>query len=336
MRAAGRVLPISLLAFVEELNGESGHLRALPLCNALMVSNVAFEILGIAEVVMAAESIASSAALFSGMTFAAAFSSATALAAGAEDKHAFAYDVESAAAKTVSNAANTTAGNKIWLEARRDLEIVEKNRQVPLWPETNMPQRIVDDWAATCKSLNSDNADWRFWIAFYNRLLDGKNIHADLLAPILSKLTQEDWLGDPALVNPLFDDVLAVYDAEDAAAIEAATPLGETVVYDDQQDLLVLRPLDRIQDDYLTTIHSQIASAVRVLNISGSGANAYQALSDEVAILNEAQTIHADRPVLIFKDVSRVLKRLERKIATGDCPSVTQDANIEGFPKHPD
>lgn len=109
-------------------------------------------------------------------------------------------------------------------EMRDDSIFLETGQQRPLWMSSEMPQQIADDWSATCEHLTADKNDWRFWIAFYERLLAGKDIHANLLAPILSKLTKEDWLGDPALVTPLFNDVLKVYDEEDAAA--AATTVN--------------------------------------------------------------------------------------------------------------
>jgi hypothetical protein len=138
-------------------------------------------------------------------------------------------------------------------------------QQGALWINNEMPLQIADDWAATCKTLEVDKNDWRFWIAFYNRLLAGKNIHADLLAPILSNLTKEDWLGDPALVTPLFDDVLAVYDAEDAGQTDLEGGIKPT--------------------SHLKTVRAQVSTLqdfleAEYLNLSGH--NARSSVQDEL------------------------------------------------------
>ncbi len=329
-RSAARVAPRAFTGF-RPYSAQQSDLTMLSVfgCNSIIAVAAFSSTAIIAASATAASTFAATATASSFFIFAPTFA-ATATASTASSTAAS----STAASSTAASSTAAFAAAILWQNVRLDLALAASTTKwmVPLWQDAEPPVDLAQDWT-TARDVFAKDTDgkWQFWIKWYDRILAGKNTHPDLMAPILNTLTKDDWLGDPAAVNVLFDDVLAVYEAEDAAAIEAATPLGETVVYDGQQDLLVLRPLDHIQDNYLTTIHSQIASAVRVLNISGTGANAYQPLSDEVAILGDAQTIHADRPVLILKGVSRVLKRLERKIQTGDCPSATQDANIEDF-----
>ena len=84
-------------------------------------------------------------------------------------------------------------------------------------PAITLDATRLEDWNQTCILLKADSAvDWTFWITWFDRVLAGKDIHAEMLVPILNDLTEDDWLGDPAKVNPLFDEVLAVYLAEDS------------------------------------------------------------------------------------------------------------------------
>ena len=75
------------------------------------------------------------------------------------------------------------------------------------------------------KRLAADtNADWRFWITWYERVLAGQNLHAAEIAKVLDTLTRDEILGDPAAVLPRFDVVLELYEAKDTSDEIAADP----------------------------------------------------------------------------------------------------------------
>ncbi len=57
--------------------------------------------------------------------------------------------------------------------------------------------------------------NWSFWILWYERVRAGRDFHADKLAEILNPLREDDWKKGPAHINPLFDDLLALYREED-------------------------------------------------------------------------------------------------------------------------
>jgi hypothetical protein len=178
-------------------------------------------------------------------------------------------------------------------------------------------------------------------------VLAGKDIHATLLAPILSKLIKKYCLGDPAKVNPLFDDVLAVYEAEDAAnddrdvsdadkAIETiidATPHAEIVDYDPTDDVFRLTRIDHIGDDFIPNILDQIEESVRIFEPDSATSNEYQALNPEIAKLADASVRYAQKPVMLLKRVNIVELRIDAKIASGYCPTADQDANIKELKK---
>ena len=109
-----------------------------------------------------------------------------------------------------------------WQVVRNDLEIAAKDMfytRNSLWAKDDISSEISETWTFSKNALKKASAEkWQFWIAWYECILAGKNTYPDLMAPILNELTKEDWLGDPVAVNARFDDVLAVYESEDAAS----------------------------------------------------------------------------------------------------------------------
>jgi hypothetical protein len=202
-----------------------------------------------------------------------------------------------------------------------------------LWPGLEEPQFLREAWDEAKTRMEAEkNEDWSwdFWILWYERVRAGRTFHADQLAEILNPLREDDWEKGPAHINPKFDDLLALYREEDLNSAVAATPMGEVVEYVPAQDVLVLRPQDQVSEDYLDDVREQIASAVRIVsgdedhNLSGS-------LRRELRILEDAQTRHAKRPVLILQDVRRVLDRLDHKERSEGLLSAEADADIADF-----
>ena len=254
------------------------------------------------------------------------------------------YDAAAARAANAATAATATAAAArapradIWNVVRTDLRVMQvppKGDIPSIWPE-GPPDWFNREWKAAQSALKSNKGDddqpiWTFWITWYERALAGKNLYPEKLAPILDQFSKDDWLGDPANVNPEFDPILELYEADDLRELEKATPQGEIVVYDPPKDVLVLRPTDMVAPNYLSNVTEQIASAARLFGDIGEGNSPYAMLRDELRILADTQTRHADRPVLILKDVSRVLRRLDRRIEDLECPTPKADVNVEDF-----
>ncbi|MEY1556000.1 hypothetical protein AB3Y40_10240 [Yoonia sp. R2331] len=209
-------------------------------------------------------------------------------------------------------------------------DLIGSSPNQKLWPD-GMPIQHLKAWNQAVKVLNAKVEDWQFLVNFYERLLAGRDVLANPIAQVLEKISDDDWRKGPEHINPKFDEVLALYRADDEQAVIDATPVGETVEFDGEAQVLVLRPTDQIPDDHLENIVAQIAAARRVLDGPGGLGNAYQSLSDELRLLEQAETIYRDRPVLILRIVSQVLKRLAHKFGNGECPSPGQDTNIYDF-----
>lgn len=220
----------------------------------------------------------------------------------------------------------------VWVAVRQDLTNAATGQpDGALWGNNAVPADIAAAWSAACIAFdnNTFGTDWTFWITFYERVLAGKNIHADMLVPILNGITEEDWLGDPDPVNAQFADVLAVYRGEDAKELADKTPYGEVVSYDTDANAYVLSRDDQIQPDFLVEVIDQIKSGIRVFGQSDSLSNQYSALGEVVSRLENIVAHDADKPVQIFKNTSYVQKRLSRLIAKKECPSAEEDDNID-------
>ncbi len=137
------------------------------------------------------------------------------------------------AVATVKNIRFSTEGElfDLWQIVRADLA---HPSGCVLW-SGGQPNALAKAWQTAKTALQEDTtADWSFWIAWYERVLAGRDTLPDALAPIFNRLTEEDWEKGPAHINPLFDEVLALYQADESAS----TPLSRAYPVDFSFDTL--------------------------------------------------------------------------------------------------
>ena len=337
-RSTARILPIAIESFQKASSADGPDLSPLPYFGAVLSSGVA-AIFPTAEISESAYSAAT--AVFdihsenSSISVAAAAASnaihATAHAAHASYKSDAVYAVYAAdAADAVSEAADVEDFQAdMWAFLRADLDD-ERSLQLPLWSLEVEPDRILQVWGDASKALLSDSlADWTFWIAWYERVLKGRDWHVEAIRKSLIPITKEDWNRGPAHINPMFDEVLALYRAEDVDDLIDATPIGEDIVIED--GALTQKPKDQIKQGYLENVLEQLSGAKRLFAGEQRQTNSVHPLSEELELLDDTLTVHKDRPVLILKDVTRIIKRLAIKIETGVCATPDKDANIADF-----
>jgi hypothetical protein len=227
------VAPVALLFFAGKPSYRNRNLTPLAVFGACTISLVTSKIVTPGIVFAAAADDAAAAAYAAHASAAdadASFAAAASFAAYASAASYASYAYASAAAAATHAAAAAThassADADFWGDLRAFLTGQHTAPDAPM-PAITLDAIRVEDWKQTCILLKSDSAvDWTFWITWFDRVLAGKDIHADMLAPILNGLTKGDWLGDPAKVNPLFDEVLAVYQVEDEGPpLIASTPV---------------------------------------------------------------------------------------------------------------
>ena len=191
-RAAARVLPIAALNFALSQAYIMRDLTAVSIFGALSIAGVA--------ALTSTPAIATSAA-----------DNASFTATAAADKPSFAAAASSFASADAAAYASYLAD--IWDFARLDLTDGEHG---PLWGDSAIPDALAQVWADAKTAMGKDpKADWSFWIAWYERVLAGRDFLPNDMAPILNELRKADWNKGPAHINPLFDGVLAKYRAQD-------------------------------------------------------------------------------------------------------------------------
>jgi len=205
-RAAARVLPIAALNFALSQAYIMRDLTAVSIFGALSIAGVA--------ALTSTPAIATSAADNASFTAtAAADKPSFAVAAAAAAASSFASADAAAAAASAASAAYASYLADIWDFARLDLTDGEHG---PLWGDGAIPDALVQVWADAKTAMGKDpKADWSFWIAWYERVLAGRDFLPNDMAPILNELRKADWNKGPAHINPLFDGVLAKYRAQD-------------------------------------------------------------------------------------------------------------------------
>jgi hypothetical protein len=234
-RAAARVLPIAARDFLTSDWAQIGSLTPVAIFGALSISEVsrASSTSDIEAVAFAVDDLAADAynadaeAHAAATTYAAiaanaaaaaskAASTAINFATAATATAAAAYAADAAAAAAAAAVAAYADAGEIdfWAIIRMDLS--ENN--LDLWPNS-IPTAFSTIWAEARQAMQSHAADWSFWELWYERVLSGRDRHPLALAPILGKIGKdEEWMRGPAHINPMFNEVLAVYRAEDVVA----------------------------------------------------------------------------------------------------------------------
>ncbi len=239
-RAAARVLPFAMQAYGPRVEDSLKNLWTVPVLGALVVasvedaapgvvSNGAAYATSLAAARAAEETIGgASVAALRGMpndgdpddinkvaTFA-RMTSSSVTAVSAAVTAVVSKDAVPAAVAAVAAACEAV---DLWGEVRHDLQ--NKSAQV-LWRQ-DAPGSLMAafDRLETAMAAN-DEVDWSFWWTWYLRILSFEELHPKALAQVLNTfLEKEDWERGPAHINPLFDDVLALYRGED---VEEAAP----------------------------------------------------------------------------------------------------------------
>ncbi len=324
--AAARVMPMAVVALLTTDWARKRDLTPVAVFGAVSLTGVA---------VKTATPVSGSAAYAYAANTDAAFAAAEAAAdaADAADAYAAAYAADAAAY------AADAADNKfdVWQWVRHDL-----STDGAVWPD-GPPPALQQSWSDAVAATQAHPADWSIWIHWYNRILQGRDWHPEAMGEVLQKITRDDWEKGPEHINPMFDEVLGLYLAEDAAEPDRqavddatnqlieATPLAEDVVFDPARQVLTLQPKDRVDEDYLSDVRVQIAGAGDIFDNIASPTNAAGALSEEIKILRRALEQNPDRPVILLRTVSRVLSRLDHKVTQCACPSPEEDANVNDF-----
>ncbi|THH39059.1 hypothetical protein E4Z66_05740 [Aliishimia ponticola] len=213
--SAMRVAPIALRHFSSRSHLNNSELTVLPFFATLSYSAVVssyptpkIKLSSIRTAVKVSRDYANSITNASDMVRAASVATAGAAATAGRT-----------AAATVAIAFASGLIPKFWAIVQSDLKALKRNPTGPMqrvWSD-DMFGEIEEAWNEARATLEADpKTNWTFWITWYERALEGKNLYPEELALILDQFTEDDWLGDPAKVNPAFDPILELYRQDEA------------------------------------------------------------------------------------------------------------------------
>ena len=242
----------------------------------------------------------------------------------AADAAAYAVDARSAAAAAAAvNAAVNAASNlhqvafDVWTLVHHDLH---RERDKPTGPLLSIwidlptaPDQAI--WDQTRQKLEADSAGhWRFWIHWYDRVRAGRDTHPYEMAKVLNKLSQKDWLGDPAILNAKFDPILALYEAED---VIGKTPFGMRIRMRTQKGVLYSEPtqaadLDDVIDHIRQALKDFLSRCRRDKSANQLGAQMKSVLSPLIADLRRDLRRHKSDPFQLFDALRYAQNELQR------------------------
>ena len=235
--AAIRVLPIAVHELLTASWAQERDLTRSVIFDAVSISGVArfYRTPEIPDAANAAIAYANAAYAANATTTYAAY--AAAYAANAAASVATACANAAAAANSAATAATAHANANATSPAKIDLSDLiraDLERDGPVWPGA-APAEIQTTWEHCVAAMRAAAVDWSFWIAWYHRVLAGRDWHPKMMGAVLENITSEDWNKGPAHINPMFDHVLEIYRAEDAAS---ETPLSKSAPVDFTFDTL--------------------------------------------------------------------------------------------------
>ncbi|WP_420863013.1 hypothetical protein [Algirhabdus cladophorae] len=177
---------------------------------------------------------------------------------------------------------------------------------------------------ASSFSLAFDNSfrqpDFSFWIAWYDRLLDGKDIYAQELHDILITLTDEDWDKGPTHINPKFESVLLKYQ-------EGDTFFDGEIVYDKETGKLqhVSEPIPEPDN---TEIRQKMLFIAQIFEGEGGENKPYQPLDNQLAKIVEVASNDSSSTSLLWDACDIAIDITNAKTEEGECP---KDYNVKVF-----
>ncbi len=216
-KAAARVLPVAVYGFSTDDEALGRDVTQVAIFGAVVISWVArkMPIREIATAAGAAVTTAISSHAATANSVASATISAASIAALAAPNTDANPDPVAVALAATNSAASLNMFNH-WQIVRLDLAADRA-----LWPG-GPPAKLQEIWSKSVTVFRRHPADWSIWIHWYNRILQDRDWHPEAIGAVLAKITQDDWEKGPAHINPMFDEVLALYLEEDAATSDVS------------------------------------------------------------------------------------------------------------------
>ena len=249
-------------------------------------------------------------------------------AARAADANASYADVARAAA-----AADDVAGQAyVWESLSADVKRIEDGMrpvdlvQAPLWPDAPMPRKLAENWQSLRYVLVRDDANWQFWIDFYEGILAG-GAYAPARIALMDKVAQmpdEFWEKPAREVNA---HIAGMYQEFLDSQRPAAPPVDQRGAF---LKMLLAEPLQTVaQADMLAGQIERVAQAIRAESNTPDGVELFESMAMQMRqisrIVADATESYEDKIKALEAEnqaLRDTIAEMERKARNPDAPEI--------------
>jgi hypothetical protein len=172
----------------------------------------------------------------------------------------------------------------------------------PLWPPGHPWQGL---WENLRPEVLRQEADWSFWVRWYDKAMAGEPQDWSLLKEI-ALIPPVDWDKGPEHVNSIIADKIAQRASE-------LTPYAEEIVVTVEGHFDVV-PLAQEPPATIQAVCDAVSTAVeRIMARMGSG-NLYAMIHEDLVDLQEAVQLYCNHPVRLHDELGSVWRSLNRRL----------------------
>ena len=237
------------------------------------------------------------------------------------------------AAARAAAAADDVAGQAyVWESLSADVKRIEDGMrpvdlvQAPLWPDAPMPRKLAENWQSLRDVLVRDDANWQFWIDFYEGILAG-GAYAPARIALMDKVAQmpdEFWEKPAREVNA---HIAGMYQEFLDSQRPAAPPVDQRGAF---LKMLLAEPLQTVaQADMLAGQIERVAQAIRAESNTPDGVELFESMAMQMRqisrIVADATESYEDKIKALEAEnqaLRDTIAEMERKARNPDAPEI--------------
>lgn len=194
---------------------------------------------------------------------------------------------------TAANAAASAADTVVWAPLSAEVERIEAGMRpadlvlTPLWRDAPRPEVVETKWQDLKAALLQDDANWQFWIDFYEGILAG-GAYAPARIALMDKVAQmpdEFWQKPAREVNA---HIAEIYQEFLDNQRPAAPPVDQRGAF---LELLLAEPLQTVaQADMLAGQIDRVAQAIRAESNTPEGVELFESMAMQMRQISHIVT----------------------------------------------
>ncbi len=189
-----------------------------------------------------------------------------------------------------------------WFIASDDANAV--NQWGPLWSHSGIPEKIKQRWLSLKRDLTHLDADWSFWIEWYEATLNGTPLPWELTQRIALEITDAEWNEGQATVARRIEEIKAQFLSDQA-------PLAEDLTLDPVSGLFRVEPMEIQNPPLLGALLLRMQDS---LDDALQGNNGLNESSREVRVLKRTVRQYSNDPQRMEMDFTSVAVGFRRQL----------------------